>query len=224
RTVPGAAGTASAQAFLLSHAFQPLGIDRPIIVGHSSETLAALALALDHPHKVSGLVLVFGYYYPAPRGEIALFSAPAMPLLGDILNPSRLSLAKPLPRSSSTECSPLKGYRRALPQSGPRALPVANQHLLARPRSHDCCCQGSQRALPVFVPPAAILAGEADEVVSYRQAQRLHADVAGSVLDILPGGSHMATTSPWSACCMPSTASRQSFVPSEFRPWPRQSK
>jgi pimeloyl-ACP methyl ester carboxylesterase len=40
-------------------------------------------------------------------------------------------------------------------------------------------------------PPTAVLAGDADKIVSYRQAQRLHGEVAGSRLDILPGGSHM---------------------------------
>ena len=40
-------------------------------------------------------------------------------------------------------------------------------------------------------PPTAILAGDADEIVSYRQAQRLHGEVAGSRLEILRGGSHM---------------------------------
>jgi pimeloyl-ACP methyl ester carboxylesterase len=40
-------------------------------------------------------------------------------------------------------------------------------------------------------PPTTILAGDADQIVSYRQAQRLQGEVAGSRLDILPGGSHM---------------------------------
>jgi pimeloyl-ACP methyl ester carboxylesterase len=40
-------------------------------------------------------------------------------------------------------------------------------------------------------PPTAILAGEADAIVSYRQAQRLHGDIAGSRLEVLRGGSHM---------------------------------
>ena len=40
-------------------------------------------------------------------------------------------------------------------------------------------------------PPTVIMAGDADEVVSYRQAQRLHGEVAGSRLDILRGGCHM---------------------------------
>jgi pimeloyl-ACP methyl ester carboxylesterase len=43
-------------------------------------------LALDHPHHVAGLVLVSGYYYPTPRKDVALFSPPAIPVLGDIIN------------------------------------------------------------------------------------------------------------------------------------------
>jgi pimeloyl-ACP methyl ester carboxylesterase len=66
-------------------------------------------------------------------------------------------------------------------------------------------------------PPAAILAGDADEVVSYRQAQRLHGDVAGSVLDILPGGSHMVHH-----IAPERVLHAIDSVASEFRPWPRQ--
>ena len=40
-------------------------------------------------------------------------------------------------------------------------------------------------------PPTVIMAGDADKIVSYRQAQRLHGEVAGSHLDIWPGASHM---------------------------------
>ena len=59
--------TAAAQASVLPEAFGLLRIDRPILVAHSWGTLVALALALDQPHHVSGLVLVSGYYYPTPR-------------------------------------------------------------------------------------------------------------------------------------------------------------
>jgi pimeloyl-ACP methyl ester carboxylesterase len=44
---------------------------------------------------------------------------------------------------------------------------------------------------PSLFPPTAILAGDADEIVSHRQAQRLQGDIPGSRLDMLPGGSHM---------------------------------
>jgi pimeloyl-ACP methyl ester carboxylesterase len=65
--------SASAQAAILPQALRLLGIDRAIVVGHSWGTLVALALALDHPRLVSGLVLASGYYFPTPRADVALF-------------------------------------------------------------------------------------------------------------------------------------------------------
>ena len=79
------AWTAVAQAALLPEAFELLGIDRPIVVGHSLGTMVALALALNHPDHVAGLVLASGYYFPKARADIALFSPPAIPLVGDLL-------------------------------------------------------------------------------------------------------------------------------------------
>ena len=71
----GHSWTAAAQAALLPKAFALLGIDRPIVVGHSWGTMVALALALDHPEHVSGLVLASGYYYPTARADVVLFSS-----------------------------------------------------------------------------------------------------------------------------------------------------
>ena len=48
---------AEEQAALLPAAFALLGIERPIVVGHSWGTLVALALALNHPEQVSRLIL-----------------------------------------------------------------------------------------------------------------------------------------------------------------------
>src|SRR5687768_7438671 len=56
--------TPAEQAGLLRRAFTRLGLDRPVVVGHSWGTLVALALALDHPEVVRGLVLLSGYYRP----------------------------------------------------------------------------------------------------------------------------------------------------------------
>src|SRR3954453_24182670 len=53
----GSAWTAATQADLLLHAFARLGIQRPVVVGHSWGTNVALALALADPAAVRGLVL-----------------------------------------------------------------------------------------------------------------------------------------------------------------------
>jgi pimeloyl-ACP methyl ester carboxylesterase len=64
---------AAAQAALLPRAFALLGIERPIVVGHSWGAMVALALAAYHPDCVAGLVLASGYYYPTARADVALF-------------------------------------------------------------------------------------------------------------------------------------------------------
>jgi pimeloyl-ACP methyl ester carboxylesterase len=191
----GRTWTAQAQASILPEVFRLLGIDRPIVVAHSWGTLVALALALDQPRHVSGLVLLSGYYYPTPRTDVALFSPPALPLVRDLLSCTVAPLIGEMiaPRLIDRMFSP-QGVSPRFAQDFPTALALrpsqvkafaedtahmttAAEHLSARYRS--------------LFPPTAVLAGEADEIVSYRQAQRLHGDVAGSRLDILRGGSHM---------------------------------
>src|SRR4051812_4928690 len=68
--------TPAAQAELVHRALQRLGVDRPIVVGHSWGTLVALALALEHPKDVRGLVLLSGYYFPTARADVVLLSPP----------------------------------------------------------------------------------------------------------------------------------------------------
>jgi pimeloyl-ACP methyl ester carboxylesterase len=77
--------TAAAQAHLLRRAFAELGLERPVVVGHSWGTLVALALALDHPDAVGGLVLISGYYKPTARLDVPLAALAAIPVLGDVL-------------------------------------------------------------------------------------------------------------------------------------------
>ena len=63
----GSAWSARAQADLLKKAFDVVDIKRPIVLGHSWGTAVALAMALNHPNDVKGLVLLSGYYYPTLR-------------------------------------------------------------------------------------------------------------------------------------------------------------
>ena len=81
----GSAWSARAQADLLRDAFVILGINRPVVLGHSLGAAVALALALNHPDDVRGLVLLSGYYYPTLRADVLLSSPPAIPILGDLL-------------------------------------------------------------------------------------------------------------------------------------------
>lgn len=77
--------TPQAQAALFVRALAELHIERPVVVGHSWGMLAALAMALDFPHVVSGLVLLSGYYFATARPDVYPASLPAIPLLGDAM-------------------------------------------------------------------------------------------------------------------------------------------
>jgi pimeloyl-ACP methyl ester carboxylesterase len=62
--------TPAAQAELIASALKKIGVERAVVVGHSWGTLVALAMALDHPGVVSGLVLLSGYYYGTARPDV----------------------------------------------------------------------------------------------------------------------------------------------------------
>jgi pimeloyl-ACP methyl ester carboxylesterase len=77
--------TPAAQADLINSALHRLGVSHAIVLGHSWGASVAVALALKYPKLVQGLVLASGYYYPTLRPDVVALSAPAVPLVGDIL-------------------------------------------------------------------------------------------------------------------------------------------
>jgi pimeloyl-ACP methyl ester carboxylesterase len=192
----GTAWTAAAQAALLPKAFELLGIDRPIVVGHSLGTMVALALALNHPDHVAGLVLASGYYFPKARADIALFSPPAIPLVGDLLcyTVAPLMGEAMSPRMIAKMFSP-----QEVPARFDKEFPVG---LMVRPSQIRASSKDATHMIPDALAMShrygnldcsiAVLSGDADKVVDYKEhALRFHATVPGSVLDIFPGAGHM---------------------------------
>jgi pimeloyl-ACP methyl ester carboxylesterase len=187
--------TAAAQASALVAAFNILGIEQPVVVAHSWGTLVALALALDHVRHVSGLVLISGYYYPTPRKDVVVFSVPAIPVVGDLLRHTVAPLVGEAiaPRLIERMFSP-QGVSPRFAKEFPLALTLRPSQIRAFSEDTAQMIATAERLSKRYAslfPPTAILAGDADKIVSYRQAQLLHGDVAGSRLEILRGSSHM---------------------------------
>ena len=109
----GSAWSAGTQAELLRDAFAVLGINRPIVLGHSWGAAVALALGLNHPDAVRGLVLLSGYYYPTAPRRRAVLGADSDP------HPRRFAALFSLPShwqsdtaaACSRGCSPLSPCR-----------------------------------------------------------------------------------------------------------------
>jgi pimeloyl-ACP methyl ester carboxylesterase len=191
----GSAWSARAQADLLRDALVILGINRPVVLGHSWGAAVALALALNHPGDVRALVLLSGYYYPTLRGDVLLSSPPAIPILGDLLRFSispilgkllqprllkEMFAPLPVPASFALGSTPNMSVRpaqiRAESQDGVAMIPGA---LAMRHRYQE------------LTMPVVIIAGAEDRVINANQPGRLHAQIPHSILRLVPGVGHM---------------------------------
>jgi pimeloyl-ACP methyl ester carboxylesterase len=193
---PGAVWTPARQADLLRRAFAKLGIARPIVTGHSWGTLVALALALNHPNAVSGLVLLSGYYHPTWRADVPIFSIPAIPIIGDLVRYTLgpLAGAAMLPLVTKGMFSPLPVPQR-FANGFPRGMPVRPSQI--RAEAEDTATMASaaaalrQRYQELHIP-VVIMAGTADRVVDHRRhAIRLHQRIPQSSLRLVPNVGHM---------------------------------
>jgi pimeloyl-ACP methyl ester carboxylesterase len=188
--------TPAEQAELLHRALTELGIERPIVVGHSWGTLVALALALDHPEDVGGLVLLSGYYFPTSRADVVLLSPPAIPVVGDVM---RYTISPLLGRLSARKLI------RKIFSPAPVTTRFAAEfpiELSLRPSQIRANAADTALMIPAAAAisgrlgelglPIGIMAGKEDEIVDVgRHAERLHQELPGSELRLVEGAGHM---------------------------------
>jgi pimeloyl-ACP methyl ester carboxylesterase len=189
------AWTPTRQARLLRAAFRQLGIERPVVVGHSWGTLVALALALEST-DVAGLVLLGGYYYPSARLDVPLLALGAVPVVGDIWRHT----FGPLVARFGAEIFVRRSFApRAVPRSFRIGFPM---QLMGRPRHLRAAARDSAYMIPAAFSlsrryreidvPVALLAGDQDRMATYaHHSLRLSREIRGAKLVTVPGGSHM---------------------------------
>ncbi|WP_229518813.1 alpha/beta fold hydrolase [Massilia rhizosphaerae] len=187
--------TPQAQARLLHHALQEIGVDSAIVLGHSWGTLVALAMALEVPDFVRGLVLLSGYYYPSLRADVPLLSGPAIPLVGDLM---RYTVSPLVTRM----------LWRPLTKRVFAPLPVdarfrdLSAWMLLRPSQLRASAAESAMMVPAALAlakrypelkvPAVIIAGTQDRIVDFgHNSERLDERLPDSELQLQPGVGHM---------------------------------
>jgi len=77
--------TPAVQGRMIVEALTKLGVDRAIVVAHSWAGALALRVALDHPERVAGLVLLAPVAYPWKGGAGRYNDVISMPLIGPLL-------------------------------------------------------------------------------------------------------------------------------------------
>jgi pimeloyl-ACP methyl ester carboxylesterase len=187
--------TAAQQAELLHKALRRLGIDRPVIVGHSWGTIVALALAEHYQANVSGLVLVSGYYFWTLRPDAVMVVPGALPILGDVLrytiSPLIGWLLMPLlKRAMFSPAQVPAGFQAEYAT----AMALRPSQIRATSMDGALMIPGAlalRRGYKDLTLPVTIIAGEGDKIVFRRSSKRLATEIRHSVLQIVEGAGHM---------------------------------
>jgi pimeloyl-ACP methyl ester carboxylesterase len=190
----GRAWGPSEQASLLLRALAHLGIERPIVVGHSWGALVALAMALDSPEDVSGLVLLSGYYYPLPRAEIGVPGA--FPFTRVVLHHTvapfvRRLMAPDTLRRVFAPCVVPERFRRAYP------MPLAMRTSQMRAVDDEAAMlldatKAFSRLYRELIVPVRLIAGSDDRIVDTdAHSARLHQELGTSTFHRVAGCGHM---------------------------------
>ena len=187
--------TPDAQAQLIRRALERLGVSQAIVLGHSWGASVAVALALKFPDMVRGLVLASGYYYPTLRPDVVALSAPAVPVVGDIMGHTLSPMISRL-------MWPLMMAKIFGPKSAPAKFEQFPKEMALRPSQ----IRASAAELALMIPdafhfedkyaelkmPVVIIAGEDDRLIDIdKQSARLHSDVSQSAFHRVAQNGHM---------------------------------
>jgi pimeloyl-ACP methyl ester carboxylesterase len=188
--------TAAAQARLVHRTLECLNVERPVIVGHSWGTIVSLALAVQTQRELRGLVLLSGYYYRTRRADVAMIAPLAVPGVGDAarsLMPAALGhLLAPQVFRHVFKPQPIPARFKARFPVGISIHPTQARASAEDTASMNAAAFHLQPHYAKLRLPTAILTGDADAVVdATAQSCRLHEEVAGSTLTVMPGLGHM---------------------------------
>lgn len=187
-------GDPRSQARLVHAAARKLGLERPLLVGHSWGGPLALAYALEHPEDASGLVLLAPGAYAEAGTSSALDAIQTTPVVGDLL---RHVLGIPLGRRMVEE-----GLVKAFsPQPLPRPYLKMAKALWTRPSQELAIAEDNMGVGPAMGAmssgyggiriPVTIVTGEADKLVNpKRHGYRLRRAIRGSDLMALAKTGH----------------------------------
>jgi pimeloyl-ACP methyl ester carboxylesterase len=187
--------TPDAQAQLIRRALERLGVSQAIVLGHSWGASVAVALGLKFSDMVRGLVLASGYYYPTLRADVVALSAPAVPVVGDILGHTLSPIISRL-------MWPLMTAKIFGPKSAPAKFQQFPKEMALRPSQIRASAAESALMIPDAIHfenkyadlkmPVVIIVGQDDRLIdSDTQSARLHSDVSQSAFHCVPKNGHM---------------------------------
>jgi pimeloyl-ACP methyl ester carboxylesterase len=202
RRANAASARLTAQGDLIAKFIQTMGVERPLVVGHSLGGAISLAIALNHPECAGGFALVAPLTHPQDE-------APA-PFRGLVIQSNWIR--KLVAWTIATPVSIRRGQQTLAFVFGPEKPPAdfptkAGGLLTLRPKNFIGASQdviGVALDLPAMVEryssiaaPIAILFGKDDGILNYQANGTLMQNkVPGLTVELMPGGHMLPITVP----------------------------
>ncbi|XQM28956.1 alpha/beta fold hydrolase [Burkholderia gladioli] len=199
---PGSQANVYAQARTIARFIATLGLEKPLLVGHSLGGAIALAVGLDHPDSVSRIALIAPLTHtetepPAAFKGLALrwpllrrFASLTMGIPVMILQSRKaidaIFAPEPVPRDFPIKGGGLMGLR-------PEAFYAASSDLVAAPED----LPEMERRYPTLGVPVSAWYGRQDAILSYRKhGEALKQKLPGIELTLVEGGHMLPVTQP----------------------------
>ena len=191
-----------AQARVVAQCIEALGLDKPVLVGHSLGGAIALAVGLNHPHVVRRLALIAplthaesappgafgGLVLPSPLVRRLVSWTLAIPL--SILN-SRKAVAAVFAPESMPKDFPFKGG--GLLGLRPHVFYAASSDLVSAPQD----LPDMERRYASIEVPVDVLYGRGDRILNVkRQGEALKQKLDRANLRVVEGGHMLPVTQP----------------------------
>ncbi|NGN39708.1 alpha/beta hydrolase [Mesorhizobium sp. CGMCC 1.15528] len=192
----GATGRLTEQALMLRHFIEKLGLEKPLIVGHSLGGAITLALALDHPDTISGIALMSPLTHLSeapPEFQGLLIRSPLKRWL--LAN----TVAVPMAMKYAQQTLNLIFGPQAVPGDyivkGGGMLGLRPSHIYATSTDFVVIEQDLGRLQARYGEirlPAGLLFGTGDRVLDYRiQGLPMQGKIPGLEIELLDGIGHM---------------------------------
>lgn len=184
------------QARAIHTALEKMGVEKPILVGHSWAGTLVLAYALQYPDDVGGVLFVAGVSHPWPGGVGVDREIGATPVIGHFFAQTIVTPVSGLVAEAAVESV-------FAPNPAPEGY-AANigMPLIVRPDTFRHNAEDLAKLKPILremAPlypridmPFAVVTGDSDDVIwTHLHSDPLPREIKGATMRVLPGVGHM---------------------------------
>lgn len=187
--------TPEEQATLLRDALRALGVDRPVLYGHSFGAPVVVTFALMYPEETRGVVAASGYYYPTRRIDSLLAWVSVLPVLGPVMRNTVMPVEGAVFGKLAVKVLFDPAEISPTYDEFPSSLALRPGQLRAAGEDGTTLRAWAKRISPHYREinvPVMLVSGAEDRVVSYRtHSLRLSREIPGARLRIWPETGHM---------------------------------